>query len=141
MVKEKLTLDQLTKLLGNIPKVVDPIIYGGLAYLGLKTFGGLGGALFGPVALKLAMSSNMPAGASGVAGLATLGVAHGLGIDFQGMVEALLDPTQVYVDGELIPKDETIAPSLSEKFPYELKCPEGYKLVKGPSIAVCVKVE
>lgn len=139
MAKEKLKIHDLAIMLQRIPELVDPVIYGGVAYLGWKAFGGVSGALFGPIALKLAQANNMAAGAAGVAGLATLGISHGVGIDFQGMVTALLDPDMVIIDGELMSKKNVIAPTISGTFPFELKCPEGYELKRGPSAAFCVK--
>ena len=59
---------------GHLP---DYLIYAALAYLGFETFGhSIGGAVFGPIALKLAQSPNIAASVSGVTGLALLGAAY-----------------------------------------------------------------
>ena len=64
-------------------KIIDYLLYGGLAYAGYELFQDWKGALFGPVALRLAQSGNLAAGASGVAGLLLLGVAGGYGPNFE----------------------------------------------------------
>jgi len=67
----------LFKILDRGKQIVDLALNLGLAYLGAKHFKHPVGALFGPIALKLARSENVVAGTSGVIGLVSLGVAVG----------------------------------------------------------------
>ena len=85
----------------------------------MKAFGHIGGAIIGPISLKLATARNEVAGAAGVAGLAILGVASTGRV--QDIVEALINPDIVLVDGQRYGHDEIVRPSFGPDFPYELK--------------------
>ncbi|MBA7530981.1 hypothetical protein ES705_23192 [subsurface metagenome] len=134
----KRVADHVGKILDNsrIQEATDGIINLALAYYGVKAFGHIGGAIIGPISLKLATARNEVAGAAGVAGLACLGLASTGRV--QDIVEALINPEIVLVDGQRFGADEVVAPSFSPDFPYELTCPDGYRLVRGPSAAFCV---
>jgi hypothetical protein len=134
----KRVADHVGKIIDNsrIQEATDAIINIALAYYGVKAFGHIGGAIIGPISLKLATARNEVAGAAGVAGLAILGVASTGRV--QDIVEALINPDIVLVDGQRFEADQIVAPSFSPDFPYELTCPEGYTLKRGPSAAFCV---
>jgi len=119
----------------NISQLRDAILDIGLVYFGIRAFG-LHGAIIGPVSLRLATAMNPIAGAAGVIGLVTMGLCNQGPV--QDFITAMLDPGQVMVGGELMPIENVVAPSFSPDFPYELICPEGYDLKRGPSAAFCV---
>lgn len=133
--------DHTGKIIDNsrISDVSNAILDVALAYYGVKAFGHIGGAIIGPISMRLATSMNAVAGAAGVAGLAALGLASTGRI--QDIVDALVDPALVLVDGERFDRDQVIAPSVSPDFPWDFVCPEGYKLVRGPSAAFCVPTQ
>lgn len=130
--------EHIGKIIDNsrLQGATDAIINLALAYYGVKAFGHIGGAIIGPISLKLATARNEVAGAAGVAGLALLGVASTGRV--QDIVEALINPEVVLVDGQRFGRDQIVAPSFSPDFPYELTCPEGYTLKRGPSAAFCI---
>jgi len=130
--------DHAGKIIDNstISDVRDAVLDLALAYFGIKAFGRLEGAIIGPISLRLATSMNVVAGAAGVAGLGIMGLCSTGRV--QDIVEALFDPDVYLVDGHKYTRDEIIAPSFSPDFPYELVCPEGYDLKRGPSAAFCV---
>ncbi len=130
--------EHIGKIIDNsrIQEATDAIINIALAYYGVKAFGHIGGAIIGPISLKLATARNEIAGFAGVVGLAALGVASTTGV--QEGIAALLSPDLMVVDGHLYTSGEVVAPSFSPDFPYELTCPEGYTLKRGPSAAFCV---
>ena len=133
--------DHVGKIIDNsrIQEATDAIINLALAYYGVKAFGHIGGAIIGPISLKLATARNDVAGAAGVAGLAALGLASTGRV--QDIVEALINPELVLVDGQRFDRDQIVAPSFSPDFPYELTCPVGHRLVRGPSAAFCVPTQ
>lgn len=59
--------------------IIDYLLYGSLALIGAQATQDIRGALIGPIGLKLALSGNDIAGASGILILATLGLTE-LGI-------------------------------------------------------------
>ena len=81
--------DNAIKFLEKHP--IDILLNGGLAYLGTQEIGGVGGALYGPVCLKLATSDTESAAIVGIAGLIALGACPWLKMPFTEGVKAFLD--------------------------------------------------
>lgn len=78
-------LGPLKEILDRIPKMIDPLIYGGVAYFGHKASEKLGakfpvtlsGSLVAMLALKLATQSrNVVGGSAGIAVLSAIGVLN-----------------------------------------------------------------
>ncbi len=67
-------INATAKIMEHLPKAVDVSVNIGLAYIGAKMARHWSGALYGPVALKLAQSPNIASGVAGVTGLAALGI-------------------------------------------------------------------
>lgn len=63
-------------IISNSDKLVDIVLKGGIAFLGWRTANHPIGAIYGLAALRMATSSNLAAGAAGVAGLASIGIAQ-----------------------------------------------------------------
>lgn len=75
MVKEDLINEVVSKLdkLGHVP---DLFLKGGLAYLGYRSTGNVGGAITALVGLRLAEGNNLAGGAAGVAALSLIGLGN-----------------------------------------------------------------
>jgi len=74
--KQLKELEKYNELLQKIGPTFDVLTKGGVAYFGAKTFNHPAGALIGLVALELAKSMNLVAGASGVATLGAMGLCQ-----------------------------------------------------------------
>lgn len=93
---EKEWEESIARHIGKAVDRIDPlkaIIYGGLGYLGWKTFDNPFGALYGIVSFELAKSMNVVAGTSGVLGLVTLGLAQVPTSVLQEAAEAVYPPS------------------------------------------------
>lgn len=126
----------------NAMDMMNAALYAGTSMLGMVAFNDIRGGLIGPIGLKLATSpSNIAAGA-GVGILSILGLATVL----PQHLEALQDPDKALVvdpttgEQKIVDKADIVAPHFQTSFPWALECPEGYKLVRGPSAAVCVRI-
>lgn len=97
--KRKKILTKIEKALAEFGKkmkpqdIIDIILYGTVAYYGFRAIPDdapiehkVGGSAVAMVSLKLAMSPNMVAGASGVVGLSVVGLANVIGADLLSVV-------------------------------------------------------
>jgi len=80
-------LDKFQDILAKVPKSLDAIMKIGLAAYGIKTFEHPAGALVALLALELAKSENIVAGASGVGTLALMGIAGARETQIEGFKE------------------------------------------------------
>lgn len=147
-------------------EAVDLGLNAGLVYLGMKIFpGSLAGAMSGPIALKLAQSESEVAGASGVLGLVLLGAASAPDVvegvfattGITATADAILTAApglkafpfaedadwaaflageKVFIEDEWLEKKDVVRPIIKDG---ALACPDGFRLVRGPSAAVCVR--
>lgn len=80
MAKKKLEkqlakFKEIQEYFDKIPNMIDVAVKAGLAYYGMKAFNHPAGALVALVGFELAKSQNIVAGGSGVATLASIGLA------------------------------------------------------------------
>lgn len=117
--------ESLKEHLGRIIDRVDPIdaaLYGGLYAIGYDIFKDARAAMLGPISLRLATSPNEIAAASGLIGLASLGVIGTLGLT--NLVEA--------IKGGADFMGNPIAYNIHPMAPGYERCKDGYTLMLSP---------